>query len=820
MEDPSNIRNQYHGSYEQSLNSPNESQFDSSYGAVGSKLVKGLSSLRSCMDMDGLPKQLGQATGKILAIAKDSLNDNFPQQSASALVYAYHDTSEPKLLAYSPSKIVTNAVIPGGSWDQIPMQAQHDSANCASSNYDFHHISSQNIWQKVRSAKRPWGQASNNSTNKANSYWSRGRRTLKETADFFKNLPRLNANETSAYLDFNDLARTNDPALAQDSELIVNQVLANPYQPPFAQKEESDFWVAPKKDDICVHGSSDDSIRSLLSLIEDEIEDENCQRLDFVSHSTKSEPHSHSAYDKVSASCNSAIFDGQECCVISPKQQKNDVYAAVAASDAAITNDPASDHEVEVEVEVVGSSTWSKHWHQRSAYPNQERPQVDQEGCQDAPVFSQDQNLGFGQGLGLGLGQVLGIDQVLGTCPGTGHDYGLDDSLVSSSQLANNEANNKLAKAAVNCNVQAQSTERHKTSKSWGSNLYVQLCAENAPPSSSQSSTFSQAASKALSEVSQALASLLGFNAMQEAYAQVANRDEVGLFTKALVHRPVDQGFSHFVLHQNPLQLNTGQLLDNKSLAMDFTNNKELVQKQAANQTSSSLSLADKDNHELSMRAFSGKNNLNSMSSDQALSRVSENDRRSERSIYSYFMPNDLGAHFALKEQKNIRPADVLAYGIFKQWMRRRASVLRPDGTLEEANESALYDTVLVLLQTMIFAMRADGRIENDEHQSLVDFCCSVAPKSLFNNIRGEIDRLLTIDLDPALLAKKVRFPEESLDIYLLSAVFLNNSHFLELGYLENLAACLGIDPSLRRSLDDNAHKLILNYPKLNESYS
>ena len=799
MEDPSNIRNQYHGSYEQSLNSQNESQFDSSYGAVGSKLVKGLSSLRSCMDMDGLPKQLGQATGKMLAIAKDSLNDSLPQQSAGALVYAYHDTNEPKLLAYSPTKIAANAVIPGGSWDQIPMQAQRDSATCASSNYDFHHISSQNIWQKVRSAKRTWSQSSNISSNKANSYWTRGRRTLKETADFFKNLPRLNSNEDSAYLDFNDPAQTNDYPLAQDSQLIVNQVLANPYQPHFAKKEESDFWVAPNNDDICVHGSSDDSIRSLLSLIEDEIEDENCQRLDFVSHSTKSATQSHSAYDKVSASSTSAIFDGQECSVISTKQQKSAVYTADAASDSAITNDSASDHEVEVEV--VGSSTLSKHWHQRSAYPNQERSQV-------APVLSQDQNLGFGQGLGL--------DQVPGTYSGTGYDYGLDASLASSSQLANN----KLAKADVNCNVQAQSKERHKTSKSWGNNLYVQLCAENAPPSSSQSSTFRQTASKALSEVSQALASLLGFNAMHEAYAQVANRDEVGLFTKALVHRPVAQGLSHFVLHQNPLQFNTGQLLDNKSLAMDFTNNKELVEKQAANQTSSSLSLADKDSHELSMRAFSGKNDLNSMSSKQALSRVSENDRRSERSICSYFMPNDLSDHGALKEQKNIRPADVLAYGIFKQWMRRRASVLRPDGTLEEANESALYDTVLVLLQTMIFAMRADGRIENDEHQSLVDFCSSVAPKSLFNNIRGEIDRLLTIDLDPALLAKKVRFPEESLDIYLLSAVFLNNSHFLELGYLENLAACLGIDPSLRRSLDDNAHKLILNYPKLNESCS
>ena len=217
------------------------------------------------------------------------------------------------------------------------------------------------------------------------------------------------------------------------------------------------------------------------------------------------------------------------------------------------------------------------------------------------------------------------------------------------------------------------------------------------------------------------------------------------------------------------------------------------------------------DAHSEIMPALSGRNDLNSMSTDGEQTGVSDELRRSERKENSYFLSDEQILSSMSRHDRHAQTAAVMAYGMFKQWMRRRSAVLRPDGLLEEGNEAILYETVLQIIETMIFAMRADGRIETDEYNSLIDFCQTVIPRQLYSNIRGEIDRLLTIDLDPSLLAACVRYPEESLDMYLLSAVMLHNSHFLELGYLENLAACLGIDPSLRRNLNDSANKIVFN---------
>ena len=134
-------------------------------------------------------------------------------------------------------------------------------------------------------------------------------------------------------------------------------------------------------------------------------------------------------------------------------------------------------------------------------------------------------------------------------------------------------------------------------------------------------------------------------------------------------------------------------------------------------------------------------------------------------------------------------------------------SLGQDDLSLESSEE--IYDsTAKLLIKTMVFAMRADGRISGDEQQSLREFCNAVFHDQIAN-IRGEIDRLLTIDLAPERIAKLVKYPEESLDIYLLSAVMLDHNQMLEQGYLEILAASLGIDPSTKRELDRRAHQMV-----------
>lgn len=187
------------------------------------------------------------------------------------------------------------------------------------------------------------------------------------------------------------------------------------------------------------------------------------------------------------------------------------------------------------------------------------------------------------------------------------------------------------------------------------------------------------------------------------------------------------------------------------------------------------------------------------------------NRRGLERRVSSYLYHDEPLLEQLKHVEHNQRIATILAYGIFRQWLqRRRAQLLRPEGIQVETSESVFYHTAMLLIQNMVFAMRADGSIDSSEHQALIEFCSAVFNNQI-KNIRGEIDRMLTIDLDPELLVKQVRFPEESIDMYLIAAVMLDGNHILEQGYLEGLAACLGIDPSLRRNLDQRAHELILN---------
>ena len=207
------------------------------------------------------------------------------------------------------------------------------------------------------------------------------------------------------------------------------------------------------------------------------------------------------------------------------------------------------------------------------------------------------------------------------------------------------------------------------------------------------------------------------------------------------------------------------------------------------------------------LHAVSWKNELNSKSLEPWGTVPQE---RLTQRLNSYFLHSEHFSESFKQADHQHQVAAILGYGIFRQWLQRRRTAQHElHGMIAQSQESLFYYTALLLIETMIFAMRVDGRIEQDEHDSLLEFCAAIFNDKLYK-IRGELDRMLTIDLDPELLAQRVQFPEESIDMYLLSAVLLAGNCMLERNYLEALAACLGIDPTLRRSLDRRAHELIV----------
>ncbi len=147
------------------------------------------------------------------------------------------------------------------------------------------------------------------------------------------------------------------------------------------------------------------------------------------------------------------------------------------------------------------------------------------------------------------------------------------------------------------------------------------------------------------------------------------------------------------------------------------------------------------------------------------------------------------------------------AHRILMQWQERRSGMISPKPAHEfTVSEQDYLTACLLLLKTLIFAARADGRIDEFEHSSLYAVYRRLCAQM---DAAGLVDELLTADPEVQSIADDVRYPEEALDIYLLSSLITAGDHFLEQNYLEGLAAALRIAPSQRRDLDARAARLL-----------
>ncbi len=150
------------------------------------------------------------------------------------------------------------------------------------------------------------------------------------------------------------------------------------------------------------------------------------------------------------------------------------------------------------------------------------------------------------------------------------------------------------------------------------------------------------------------------------------------------------------------------------------------------------------------------------------------------------------------------RVAALLALGIYQHWVRRRKMEAGAQGTGSGSDGRVCEDCALLIIEAMINAGRADGLIEADEYQAIAQFL-KAAFSPVSRSLNGTVDRMLTANFDLDAFAARVKYHEEAIDLYLLSAVMLSGSKFIEQGYLENLGSTLRLDPSLRSILDRRA---------------
>lgn len=105
----------------------------------------------------------------------------------------------------------------------------------------------------------------------------------------------------------------------------------------------------------------------------------------------------------------------------------------------------------------------------------------------------------------------------------------------------------------------------------------------------------------------------------------------------------------------------------------------------------------------------------------------------------------------------------------------------------------------LEILQAMIMAARADGHIDGDERALLTQ---EIERLGADDELQAWIQKQFDAPLDAAALARQADSPQAAREIYLVSAVIIDDQNPMERAWLDQLSEALKLQPDMVRELD------------------
>lgn len=142
-----------------------------------------------------------------------------------------------------------------------------------------------------------------------------------------------------------------------------------------------------------------------------------------------------------------------------------------------------------------------------------------------------------------------------------------------------------------------------------------------------------------------------------------------------------------------------------------------------------------------------------------------------------------------------------IAYKAYSNWQGRQ-STGAPGGepqTLDRLAPAQAEERGRALLLAMVTAAKADGHIDQRERELLTQSISKLGGGAPFEQwLASELDK----PLDPAAVARTATSPEMAAELYIASVLVVDQEHFLERAYLDELARQLGLEPGLRAELE------------------
>lgn len=145
-----------------------------------------------------------------------------------------------------------------------------------------------------------------------------------------------------------------------------------------------------------------------------------------------------------------------------------------------------------------------------------------------------------------------------------------------------------------------------------------------------------------------------------------------------------------------------------------------------------------------------------------------------------------------------------VAYKAYGNWQQGQGTAVSELKNIEQLNapEAQAYSTAM--LRALIGAAKADGHIDARERQ-LID--AEIARLSDDVELQTWFDQELGKPLDPAEIAAAANSPEMAAQMYLASALVIDDENFMERAYLQELARQLQLQPALVQELDAQARQ-------------
>ncbi|WP_460422043.1 tellurite resistance TerB family protein [Pseudomonas sp. ZL2] len=143
----------------------------------------------------------------------------------------------------------------------------------------------------------------------------------------------------------------------------------------------------------------------------------------------------------------------------------------------------------------------------------------------------------------------------------------------------------------------------------------------------------------------------------------------------------------------------------------------------------------------------------------------------------------------------------VIAYKAYGNWQAKQGAAVQGEPqTLDRLPPAQVEQHSQAILKALVAAAKSDGHVDERERALIEgEFVKLSSDQELQHWLHAELNK----PLDPADVARAASTPEMAAEMYIASVMLVDEEHFMERAYLDELARQLKLDPALKSELEN-----------------